>query len=296
LAVRGTADAARRAGIAAYLTKPVRQSQLYDALATVIDAGPDAAPLVTRHTISESRARQRPRLLVVEDYPVNQKVAVGMLAKLGYRADVAANGLEALEAVARFDYGAVLMDCQMPEMDGYTATTEIRAREGDRTHIPIIAMTAAAGEGEREKCLSAGMDDYVSKPVSLDDLDCALRRWLSPGEEATFDPETVAALRSLGAEDEPDAFVELTTLFVPSGAGLLETLGGALARGDDEAVGQVAHTLKGGAANLGALRLADACGALEDACGTPEAAPAAALVEAEFEQVRAWVDAELPQA
>jgi two-component system sensor histidine kinase/response regulator len=126
----------------------------------------------------------RPRLLVVEDNPVNQMVAVGMLARLGYQADVAANGFEALAAVARFDYGAVLMDCQMPEMDGYSATAGIRARERGATHLPIIAMTAAATAGERQRCLATGMDDYVSKPVMFDELKSALGRWVSPAEEA----------------------------------------------------------------------------------------------------------------
>ena len=211
LAVRGTAEAARRAGFSAYLTKPVHQSHLFDALATVIGAGAQATPLVTRHTIAEDRARSRSRLLVVEDNPLNQTVAVGMLAKLGYRADVTANGIEALAAVGRFDYGAVLMDCQMPEMDGYEATAEIRARERDATHLPIIAMTASAMAGEREKCLAAGMDDYVSKPVSLAALESALERWLGPADtvelddasatsgenvSATFEPQTVATLRS----------------------------------------------------------------------------------------------------
>jgi two-component system sensor histidine kinase/response regulator len=308
-AVRGSAEAARQAGISAYLTKPVRQSQLYDALAMVMGGGSDAVPLVTRHTLSEERARSRPRLLVVEDNQVNQKVAVGMLAKLGYRADVAANGIEALDAVARFDYGAVLMDCQMPEMDGYAATAEIRAREDGAVHLPIIAMTAAAMKGERERCLAAGMDDYVSKPVSVDELENALRRWIGPGEEVgragapptsrgaapeTFDPAKVAALRSLGADGEEDAFGSLTTLFVASGAGLLETLREALARGDADTLGRVAHTLKGSAANLGAVRLADACRDLEEAisAGSQAVGEAVAQVEAEFERATAWLAAD----
>ena len=297
-AVRGSTDAARDAGFSAYLTKPVRQSQLYDALATVLAAGADAA-LVTPYTISEDRARSRRRLLVVEDNTFNQTVAVGMLAKLGYRADVAANGVEAVAAVGRFDYGAVLMDCHMPEMDGYAATAEIRSREGDGTHMPIIAMTAAAMNGEREKCLAAGMDDYVSKPVSLEELERTLKRWLKGGagpeadDPATFDPQMVAALRSLSADGEPDAFVALTTLFVASAVDLVETLRKAVAARDTRTVGDVAHTLKGSAANLGAAPLTDACRQLEAAisCGAGVVG-AADRVQAEFAQVQAWLDAE----
>ncbi len=180
-AVQGSADAARRAGISAFLTKPVRQSQLYDVLVTVMSSQPTGG-LVTRHTLSQDKARTRPRLLVVEDNAVNQKVAVGMLGMLGYRSDVAENGLEALDAVARFEYGAVLMDCQMPEMDGYTATAAIREREDATTHLPVIAMTAAATPGEREKCLAAGMDDYVSKPVEPEALREVLERWIRTGD------------------------------------------------------------------------------------------------------------------
>ncbi len=114
---------------------------------------------------------------MAEDNEINQTVAVGMLAKLGYRADVAANGLEAVEALSRHHYIAVLMDCQMPEMDGYEATREIRRREGAGRHVPIIAMTASATQADRNRCLAAGMDDYVPKPVRMEKMDAALRRW-----------------------------------------------------------------------------------------------------------------------
>ncbi len=183
--VRGSAAAARGAGFSAYLTKPVRQSQLFDAIATVMGGSTSATELVTQHSLAEARAGLHPRVLVAEDNPVNQKVAAAMLAKLGYRADVVANGAEALEALSRIPYGAVLMDCQMPEMDGYQATEEQRRREGGSAHLPIIAMTAGAMAENRERCLAAGMDHYLTKPVRMDELAKALKRWIDPEAVAT---------------------------------------------------------------------------------------------------------------
>jgi CheY-like chemotaxis protein len=122
---------------------------------------------------------KRGRILVVEDNAVNQMVAVRLLEKLGYSADIAANGIEALSAVQRISYDLMLMDCQMPEMDGFEATMRLRRREtGIGCHIPIIAMTANAMAGDRESCLAAGMDDYIAKPVRIEELKAKLEQWL----------------------------------------------------------------------------------------------------------------------
>ncbi|MDX6290828.1 MAG: hypothetical protein QOH42_2627, partial [Blastocatellia bacterium] len=176
---RGDGATAHEAGIAAYLTKPVRQSQLFDCLANVVSqtTRPEAATLlsgenslVTKHTLAEANPMSNKIILLAEDNIVNQKVAVRQLQKLGYRADTVANGREAVEALGRIPYDLVFMDCQMPEMDGYEATAEIRRREGEAKHTPIVAMTAHALQGDREKCIAAGMDDYVSKPVKVEEL------------------------------------------------------------------------------------------------------------------------------
>jgi signal transduction histidine kinase/DNA-binding response OmpR family regulator len=167
-------------GVDVELVKPVRPSQLFDMLQTLLASRParsmrrinreGSGPPATRHRWA--------RILIVEDNAANLKVAVRMVERLGYRADVAGNGSEALHVLGQVSYDAVLMDCQMPEMDGYEATREIRRGEDDGRHLPIIAMTASAMAGDRERCLAAGMDDYISKPVKLHIVAAVLERWL----------------------------------------------------------------------------------------------------------------------
>jgi len=194
---RGDAKTAKEAGLAAYLTKPIRERQLHDCLVAVLTPRPlssglsatsDAPPLITRHTLAEIKAKVDLRILLAEDNIINQKVAVRLFQRLGYRIDVVANGREAVEAISRIRYDVVFMDCQMPDMDGFEATGVIRQHEAQkeirttsddprgRPRVPIIAMTANAMQGDREQCLAAGMDDYLSKPISVDALAGVLHR------------------------------------------------------------------------------------------------------------------------
>lgn len=187
---RGDARIAQEAGILAYLTKPVRQDQLIECLTlamarserTAVRTDDQPPTMITRHSVSEAQAQRSPRVLVVEDNPVNQKVAAKMLERLGCRVDVAANGREAVEGLARIQYLLVFMDCQMPEMDGFEATRLIRQQERAWGHIPIVAMTANAMVEDRALCLAFGMDDFLSKPVQSQDLVKVLRRYLPPQE------------------------------------------------------------------------------------------------------------------
>ena len=183
---RGHRQQAEAAGFAAYLIKPVRQNQLFACLKTVM--GMESAEmtnpttLVTRYRLAEREAQLRPHLLVAEDNLVNQKVIVPLLEKKGYRVDVVSNGREALEAHARTTYALILMDCQMPEMDGYEASSTIREREAaSGRHTPIVAMTANALPGDRERCLAVGMDDYITKPIHPQTLGELAGQWAPIG-------------------------------------------------------------------------------------------------------------------
>ncbi|QIN77575.1 response regulator [Rubrobacter marinus] len=320
---RGDGDKARAVGISAYLTKPVRQSELYTCLLTVMgshgkveDGTPAETPLITRHNLRQVVPRAGgARLLVVEDNPVNQRVAAAMLERLGYRVDLAGNGREALDAISGgAPYAAVLMDVQMPEMDGYAATRELRRREGaaGARRMPVIAMTANALEGDRSSALEAGMDDYVAKPVKPTELNEVLERWVSapaePGEEAAadvasgmadpvangrledpLDPDVLAGLRELGGtgDGEPDILAELVELFVEDAEPRLAALREAVAAGDAEGIERAAHTLKGSAGNMGARRMSEIASRLQDVGTSGDLSKAGALLEdLEFEYAR----------
>jgi PAS domain S-box-containing protein len=180
LGQRGDGQKLASCGFAGFLTKPIRRSHVHDCLMLALGrraAGHINGDLITRHTVAEAR-RDRVRILVAEDNLVNQKVTLAILKKLGFQGDAVANGVEAVAAVQTLPYDIVLMDCQMPEMDGYEATRAIRQLPGPARHVAIVAVTAHAMVGDRERCEAAGMDDYVTKPVTAAAIEAALRRWL----------------------------------------------------------------------------------------------------------------------
>jgi PAS domain S-box-containing protein len=233
---------------------------------TVRLSRPDAGALATT-----PEARRGGRVLVVEDNTVNQKVAVAMIESLGYGAEAVGNGIEAVEACARQTYDAILMDCQMPQMDGYKATAFIRQREGLSHRTPIIALTASVTPEDRQRCLSAGMDDYLSKPVPREALASTLRKWIPtvgvpPPVETAATPSTLTAshpLRVLEAHAGPRALAEVIDVFLQTIPRRLDDLRQAHTRGDAESIRAVTHSLKGAAAQIGARGMADICVQIE---------------------------------
>ncbi len=184
---RGDAKRLHGMGFGAYLTKPVKKSQLYSCVAKVIgrrEKGVAKKEFVTRHTLREDQ-RTSVTVLLAEDNKINQRVASKMLQKLGCQVDCVADGQEAVAAVTTVPYDVVFMDCQMPTMDGYEATTAIRQMETDGQHIPIIALTANAMKGDREKCLRAGMDDYLSKPLKIESLERTVADWVQRKDKSS---------------------------------------------------------------------------------------------------------------
>jgi PAS domain S-box-containing protein len=289
---------AREAGIAAYLQKPVRQSQLYNCLVTVVaqaSAQRRMPQLITPHSLvhpvrqKDALSVARPRILVAEDNPVNQKVALKQLQSLGFAADVASNGRAAVAAVKNQQYPLVLMDCQMPVADGFEATAQIRDSENPANRIIIVAMTAHALVGEREKCLAAGMDDYLSKPFEIEALREMLDKWLAPPAAEVTETRRAAAAVSAHALDgesldaavlagfgelqqsgEPDFVTELIDLFLDDARRKLTILKEAAAAGDRPAIGALAHGFKGSSGNIGAGKLAILSTRLEeDAADAP---------------------------
>ncbi|HYX79865.1 MAG TPA: response regulator, partial [Actinomycetota bacterium] len=256
---------------------------------------------IAASALDEGLASRHPlRILLAEDNVVNQKLALRLLEKLGYRADVAANGLEAIEALERQTYDLLLSDVQMPEMDGLEATRRILQRwpEGERPWI--VAMTAEAMSGDRERCLDAGMNDYVTKPIRVEELVAAIKRTprrgatgTAPAEEASSSSGAIdgAVLSQLAEGTGGDAtFVsELIDQFVADAPGLVEAARAGLQARDPDGLRRAAHTLKSNAATFGAHGLADRSRALEDAAKAGELDRVAELLEAigrELEDVR----------
>ncbi|TCJ13030.1 response regulator [Parasulfuritortus cantonensis] len=280
---KGDADYYRRLGFNGYLPKPVEAGSLQRVLAAVMGLAGRREHLVTRHLVEEAAASAagaaalHGRVLLVEDVPTNQKVATLMLKRLGLGVELAEDGAQALQAWRARDYGLILMDCQMPVMDGYEASRAIRRLEAEsgRPRTAIVALTAHALPAERDRCLEAGMDDFLSKPFKPDELAGVLARWL-PGSDlppaqgpaaaagagtaaGVLDATVLAELR----EGLGDDFPAMVKVYLDSTPGLLAELTAAVARADAAEVARLAHGLRSSSATFGALRLAELAQALE---------------------------------
>ncbi len=308
---RGDAHKFQQVGFSAYMTKPVKVSQLYDCLATVLGVASvgseqPARPIITRHTLMEDKKR-RVRILVAEDNVVNQKVAVRILEKLGYRADAVANGQEAITALEKIGYDLVLMDVQMPEMNGFEATRIIRDPGSGvlRHDIPIVAMTAHALKGDRERCLEAGMDDYASKPVTALALSEILDRYLgsaassggvvpeqNPSQASPVEIEQIREVADGDIEFERD----LIETFLSDSEEQIRGLEVALGEQDAEEVRGRAHTIKGSSANAGAKVMQELAYQMEKIGAGKELAQAPDVyseLKDAFEQARELLQAHL---
>jgi CheY-like chemotaxis protein/HPt (histidine-containing phosphotransfer) domain-containing protein/two-component sensor histidine kinase len=280
--------------ILAFLDKPLRQSQLYNCLLQVLDErGEPATPFDQGRSPSRRNRTVYPcHVLLAEDNPINQKVAVAMLEGLGCRIDTVPNGVATVDAIARNTYDLVFMDCQMPEMDGFEATRMIRESERlgqTRTRVPIVALTAHALEGDRERCHTAGMDDYLGKPFTGEQLREILERWVPekgrlqessgqddgphpfPGkvqfptgqENSLLDLEALGRIRACQQEGAEDLLEQVIALFQQETPRLLGALHEASIRDDAEALQFAAHSMKSSSAHVGAVQLAGLCKELE---------------------------------
>ncbi len=320
---RVDANRMAKAGIAACLSEPVRQSNLMNVLADLCRSektGPFPEK-VTRFAPAGSRAENPgrdlqdspvlARVLVAEDNVVNQKVAKGMLENLGFRVDVVSNGKEAIEMSAMLPYDVIFMDCRMPEMDGYEATALIRRGErAGSAGVPIIALTAQAMQGDRERCLVAGMDDYVTKPVKDDELKTVLARWVGEvrtkdaappagvegAREATLDLEALRKLAAVAAASGSGFVEEAVAAYLSHTPVQLSAMRAAIAQNNAQALSLEAHSLKSGSAILGARNMRALSAELEGRAEADSLEGAGMLLrrlKEEFEHVKSALDSGL---
>ena len=267
----------------AQLSKPLKASQLYNTLLQLLTGGAGQEEV---EPVTDGRhARSALRILLAEDNAMNQKVALRLLEQLGYRADVAGNGLEAIEALERRPYDVVLMDVQMPELDGLDATRRICERGPEETRPHIIAMTANALPEDREACFAAGMNDYVAKPIRAEELVAALKR-VKPRANGDGDAAQVgfvsledSALQNLRELGGDDFLADVIDAFLADAPELVATLRRSLDEGSTEELRRAAHTLKSNGATLGAAGFAELCRDLEHRAKTGELDGATELVE-----------------
>jgi two-component system sensor histidine kinase/response regulator len=297
--------AARDAGVCEFRTKPVRQSRLYDAIASAMYHGPATQQRVPLDDLQDGMGDathgsdgDSALILIAEDHDVNRILMERLLVKRGHRTIAAATGLEAVELAGRDDIDLVFMDCQMPELDGYAATERIRADELARAgrRLPIVAMTAHAMAGDREKCLAAGMDDYVAKPLRPAEVDAMLARWLPAvdavddghgHEDDGFDPIDTERFDDLARDFTPEVVREIVSAFIDSTPPIIERIVLAADGADHVEIAQGAHRLKGGCLAVGAGQLNDIADELE-ALGR-EHAPRATLQATAVRLERSWL-------
>ena len=288
---------ASRAGVDIYLSKPVRQSLLFNCLISLMGEAAAGEEAEARDAAGQGEAPldYPARILLVEDNPVNQDVAREILLNMNCRVDVAENGRKAVEAAAQTAFDLILMDCHMPEMDGFTAAREIRRREaeqGTQRHVPIIALTGDVQLGVREQCQAAGMDDFLSKPFYMNDLRNVLGKWLTgriaplaaettpvmPADrvKSLLDQQRLDMIRAMNRPGSPPVLDRIIVMYNESSPEVVRALHEAGQRGDGEALREAAHNLKTSSANLGAVELAALCKEMEELGrqGRPEAARA----------------------
>jgi len=308
---------ARDAGIDACLAKPVRQTVLYECLVNVMagQSQEPAAPPAAREPASAAPARIRGDILLVEDNLINQQVALGILQIQGYNVTVVNNGREALDAHTQGDFDLILMDCHMPEMDGFEATREIRGRERTFTgkRVPIVALTANAMAQDREECLNAGMDDHLSKPFSMQTLQDVLDRWM-PSTPSTqpqvteraaqshakaagvLDRQVLDQLSKVRTNGKPELLARVINLYLVESPKLVQKLKQAAGASDARAIALSAHSLKSSSANVGAKVLSRYCADIEASArraDTEEARKILAKIETEHGSVQSALTAEV---
>jgi two-component system, sensor histidine kinase and response regulator len=307
---RGDAQRFADLGFAGYLVKPITRRDLTACLSLVMSNSAEswksrAQPLVTRHQVRAVRVDGDCRILLAEDNPVNQKVARMVLEKLGLEVTVVNNGREAVTAWKTHGFDLILMDCQMPELDGYEATREIRRQEQGHRTVPIVALTAHAMKGDDEKCRAAGMSDYLTKPLDRMKLIACLERHLgkisvgdrrdpaatTTGEAPSSTPAPVDWSAFMSAMDGDESLArELVDLFIASGDETLAAIVAALGMRDYATVGEQAHSLKGASANLRATAAAQAAAQLEAAARSGDGAEVTTLAGALRSEVTRTID------
>jgi CheY-like chemotaxis protein/HPt (histidine-containing phosphotransfer) domain-containing protein len=327
----------RQAGIAAFLTKPVRQSELFDAIVTALNGAPAAAPPAPVQKPARLEATSMPdaRILLAEDNEINREVAVEVLRLLGHECDCATNGKEAVSAAVRKDYDLILMDCQMPEMDGFEATANIRAHEaaqdpfhGRTIHVPIVALTANAMRGDREYCLAAGMDDYLTKPLAQEEVARVIREHVGKSRPVPTSPPDKPAnasdvTLSAAAPMEPPqtagepvldhadllkrcsgnaAFASrIIARFRTSACNNAREMEEAFGEGKNQLLASLAHRMKGASFSVSAVALAKAAAGIEAAAQSGNLTEAGARLKrlqeeiGRFEQIAARLLPDAPE-